>query len=92
MGLMQLMPETAATLGVEDPFDPEQNIVGGARYLRLLLDRFNDDLALTLAAYNAGPRRVEIYGGIPPFRETQDYVATILGRLPRTIAAQPPGP
>lgn len=92
MGLMQLMPETAANLGVADPFDPEQSILGGARYLRLLLDRFDNDLALTLAAYNAGPARVESYGGIPPIRETQNYVTRILGRLLTAAPAWAAGP
>lgn len=81
MGLMQLMPETAATLGVEDPFDPEQSILGGARFLRFLLDRFQNDLSLALSAYNAGPARVERHGGIPPIPETQDYVSSILQSL-----------
>lgn len=86
MGLMQLMPETAATLGVSDPFDAEQSIFGGARFLRSLLDRFQNDLALALSAYNAGPARVDRYGGIPPFLETQDYVSSIL----RSLDASPP--
>lgn len=76
-GLTQLMPGTAAELGV-DPTDPIQNLRGGARYLRQQLDRFGDP-ALALAAYNAGPGRVTQYGGIPPFQETQNYVARILG-------------
>lgn len=76
-GLTQLMPGTAAELGV-DPTDPIQNLRGGARYLRQQLDRFEDP-ALALAAYNAGPGRVRQYGGIPPFQETQNYVARILG-------------
>jgi soluble lytic murein transglycosylase-like protein len=76
-GLTQLMPGTAAELGV-DPSDPIQNLRGGARYLRQQLDRFGDP-ALALAAYNAGPGRVTQYGGIPPFQETQNYVARILG-------------
>jgi len=76
-GLTQLMPGTAAELGV-DPSDPIQNLRGGARYLRQQLDRFGDP-ALALAAYNAGPGRVRQYGGIPPFQETQNYVARILG-------------
>lgn len=75
-GLAQLMPGTAAELGV-DPSDPIQNMRGGARYLRQQLDRFGDP-ALALAAYNAGPGRVAQYGGIPPFRETQNYVERIL--------------
>jgi len=81
MGLMQLMPETAATLGVENPFDPEQSIFGGARFLRFLLDRFQNDLSLALSAYNAGPARVERHGGVPPIPETQDYVSSILSSL-----------
>lgn len=81
MGLMQLMPETAAALGVEDPFDPEQSILGGARFLRFLLDRFQNDLSLALSAYNAGPSRVERHGGVPPIPETQDYVSSILSSL-----------
>jgi len=84
---MQLMPETAAFLGVTDPFDVEQNIFGGARFLRLLLDRFQNDLPLALSAYNAGPARVEAYGTIPPIAETLGYVAGILQRLQK----EPPG-
>jgi soluble lytic murein transglycosylase-like protein len=86
MGLMQLMPETAATLGVSDPFDAEQSIFGGARFLRFLLDRFQNDLSLALSAYNAGSSRVERYGGIPPIPETQDYVSSIL----RSLGQPPP--
>jgi len=76
MGLMQLMPRTAAELGVIDPFDPEENILAGARYLRRLWDRFGD-LTLALAAYNAGPERVEQFGGVPPFAETESYVVQV---------------
>jgi soluble lytic murein transglycosylase-like protein len=76
-GVMQLMPATAKYLGVNDSFDARQNIFGGTRYLRTLLDTFKGDLDLTLAAYNAGPGSVAKYGGIPPFTETQNYVRRI---------------
>ena len=79
-GLAQLMPGTARDLGV-DPRDPFANLEGGARYLRAQLDRFDGDLEKALAAYNAGPGRVERAGGIPRIRETQNYVASIMGRL-----------
>ena len=77
-GLMQLMPSTASQLGVRDAFDPETNVEGGSRYLRELLERYNFDLVKALAAYNAGPLRVEQYQGVPPFRETRAYVARIV--------------
>lgn len=77
-GLMQLMPETASLLGVRDSFDPRQNIDGGARHLRTLLERFANDLALALAAYNAGEQAVMAYRGIPPYPETRDYVTRVL--------------
>jgi soluble lytic murein transglycosylase-like protein len=77
-GLMQLMPDTASQLGVNDAFDPQANVTGGSRYLRELLERYNFDLVKALAAYNAGPQRVEQYRGVPPFRETRAYVARIV--------------
>lgn len=90
-GLAQLMPGTARYLGV-DPDDPMQNLEGGARYLREQLDRFDGDLEKALAAYNAGPGRVERAGGIPRIRETQNYVAAILGRLAsHSLPARPMG-
>ena len=76
-GLMQLMPETAKSLGVADSFDPVQNIAGGTLYLATQLRAFNGDLSLALAAYNAGPEAVRKYGGIPPFRETQEFVQRV---------------
>jgi hypothetical protein len=79
MGLMQLMPDTATSLGVQDPFNPEQNLAGGVKYLKYCLNRFNQDTTLALAAYNAGPEAVQKYGGVPPYAETQQYVASILG-------------
>ena len=77
-GLMQLMPGTASGLGVANAFDPQSNVEGGTQYLRTLLERYDFDLIKALAAYNAGPQRVEHYGGVPPFHETQAYVARII--------------
>lgn len=76
-GLMQLIPETARLMRVNDPFDPSQNIRGGSNYLRLMLDRFDGNLDLALAAYNAGPNAVQRHGGIPPYEETRTYVQRV---------------
>lgn len=87
-GLMQLMPGTATQLGVPNAFDPQANIEGGTKYLRELLERYNFDLVKALAAYNAGPQRVEKFGGVPPFYETRAYVARIVRDFNKKKAAQ----
>lgn len=77
LGLMQLMPSTAADMQVFNAFDPQQNIEGGTKYLRMLLDLYKDNIELALAAYNSGSQNVDRYGGVPPFPETQDYVRKV---------------
>jgi soluble lytic murein transglycosylase-like protein len=77
-GLMQLMPKTATDMQVKDPYEPEQNIFGGVRYLGDLLERYNDNMELALAAYNAGPENVEAYNGVPPFPETETFIKRVL--------------
>lgn len=88
MGLTQLMPGTARSLGVNDPMDPEQNLMGGAKYLAGLLKRFEGNERLALAAYNAGPGAVAKYGGVPPYQETQRYVEKIMSRVAK-LRGQP---
>jgi hypothetical protein len=88
-GLMQLMPHTASELGVRNAFDPQANVEGGTRYLRELLERYNFDLIKALAAYNAGPQRVQQYGGVPPYYETKAYIARIVRDFnKKTLAAK----
>ena len=84
-GIMQLMPATARALGVTDPFDPEQNIMGGAKYISDKIKAYDGDITLALAAYNAGPGNVAKYGGVPPFAETQNYIKKIYGYMGEDI-------
>jgi soluble lytic murein transglycosylase-like protein len=92
MGLMQLMPATAAQYGVDNPYSPQQNIRAGVAYLKSLLVRYDDRVELALAAYNAGPGAVEKYGGtVPPYRETLNYVDRIQGNMRQSAAAAPSG-
>ena len=81
MGLMQLMPAIVQRFNVDDAFDPKQNIDAGATYLRQLLDKYSDDIKLTLAAYNAGPNSVDLTGGIPDIKETRDYVEGVIKKM-----------
>jgi soluble lytic murein transglycosylase-like protein len=87
-GLMQLMPETAAGLGVDDSYKPDENVRGGSAYLDALLTRYRDNLALALAAYNAGPAAVEKYHGVPPYHETRAYVARVIHEFNRRVLAR----
>ena len=87
-GLMQLMPGTASQLGVSDAFDPQANVEGGTKYLRELMEKYNFDIVTALAAYNAGPQRVEQFRGVPPYYETRAYVARVVRDFNKKKAAQ----
>ena len=87
---MQLMPQTASQLGVKNSFDPNANVEGGTKYLRELLEKYNFDVAKALAAYNAGPHRVEQYRGVPPYYETRAYIARIIRDFNRQKLAENP--
>jgi len=91
MGLMQLMPDVAAELGANEPFDTRENIMAGARYLRWLLDRYHGDVEMTLAGYHAGPTAVARYGRVPPYPETKRYVKTVTGLMAAHSSARQAG-
>ena len=92
VGLMQLMPDTARELGVVNRFNPEQNLRGGARYLRKMIKRYPGNLSMALAAYNAGPSAVVRFGGVPPFPETKRYISKVLGRYAKMVPGRDKSP